>query len=188
MSQILVGVLTGIASSLIASLIFIRFFVGKLGPVFKISSIIAKSEENEIDREGRMVRRCWYRIKFINQSRFPAYDVRVNLFRVSAKVAQGRNGTEYTHTFEEVPLHRSSLAVVKQLNPSDRDAFYAVRVRTQEDIESGWEDGKVYYMIEVTGCNALTGLRKCQTQTFVNPRRCLREGYYVNGQDLNVYH
>jgi hypothetical protein len=182
LASILVGVLTGLASSVAASFIFLRFYVNKLRPKFEIGKHIAW--ESSVD--GKRV----YRIKLINKSSFRAYDIKLNFYKVTSTHAGGAPSIHSTPPqifhFENVPLSSSQIDCLEKFDPKDPNAFFALQVRCFESLELNWPSN-AFLRISVSGSHSLTGLRGSETYDFPNPKSSLREGVFFSGYDLVVH-
>jgi hypothetical protein len=180
--SILVGVLTGLASSAAASFVFLRFYVNKLRPKFEIGKQIAwESSEGG----GRI-----YRIKLINKSSFRAYEIKLNFYKVTSTNAGGASSIHSTpaqiYHFEDIPLSCNQIDCLEKYDPKDPNAFYALQVRCFESLERNWPTN-AFLRISVSGLHSLSGLRGSETYDFANARSCLLEGVFYSGRDLDVH-
>jgi len=179
---IIIGVLTGLASSAGASYIFLLLYINKLRPAFEIGSQIAW----ENGEDGRTL----YRIKLINKSSYRAYDIKLNFYKVTSTNAGGSTSTHSTpaqiYHFEEIPLRSNRIDLLEKYDPKDPKAFYALQVGCFEPLVDKWHSN-CFLRITVSGVHSLSGLRGSQTLDFPNAKSSLREGVFYNGSDLNVH-
>jgi hypothetical protein len=175
---IVTGVLTGVLSSFVASLVFI-WFINRIRPIFRISNYIARN----VSGDGLVT----YRVKFINKTRYRAHDIRVSLFRVTPNRAVGDHRENDLHSFIKVPLSKEHIEFLAPFNrsKSDRDAFYAARVRVMEDMKSEWRERNTYYRLEVSGHHSISGTRWCVIKEFANANSIV-DGEFYHGADLRV--
>jgi hypothetical protein len=175
----IVAILTGVASSFAASLVFI-FFISRIRPKFVISKSISKQS----DENGNFV----FKIKFINKTRYRVNDVNISLFRVRQKIASGLDvpNLGYHHTLERIELRRCNIAYLEKYDLNDRNAYYAVRVTILENIEVDWIPGSSYYRLEVSGIHSLSGIKWCATRVYGDPSKCVKTGVFSFGSDLEV--
>lgn len=180
-ASIAVGVLTGLASSVAASLLFLRLYVNRLRPKFVIANQIAW----ESTGNGGKI----YRIKIINKSRFEAYDIKINFFKVTSTHSGGssrnRSSPPQIFHFEEIKLSSNQMDCLQKYDERDSDAFYALQVRCFESLESLWPSNG-FLRVTVSGCHSLSGLRGSVTHDYT-PKSCLCEGTFYCGSDLNVH-
>lgn len=179
---IVVGVLTGLASSAASSFVFLRLYVNKLRPKFAIGKQIAW----ETDINGSRI----YRIKLINTSSFRAYDIKLNFYKVTSTHAGGASSNHSTpaqiYHFEDIPLSSNQIDCLEKYDPKDPNAFYALQVRCFEPLDRNWPSN-AFLRISVSGLHSLSGLRGSETYDFTSSRLCLREGVFFSGRDLDVH-
>jgi hypothetical protein len=181
LTSILVGVLTGLASSAAVSFAFLRFYIDKLRPKFAISDQIAWESAGG---GGRV-----YRLKLINKSRFRAYDIKIKLYKVTSTHSGGSlpgNSTPpQIYHFEEIQLSSNEMDCLEKYDEKDPHAFYALQIRCFESLESAWPSNG-FLRITVSGCHSLSGLRGSMSHDYT-PKSCLRQGSFFCGPDLNVH-
>jgi hypothetical protein len=133
------SIITGFIGSLLVVL-----YLYRLRPNIEISKYIS---ERVIDGKTR------YGFKMINRSSYPVLDVRIVLELVSPISVPG--GHVYSAT--KIELVNGHFFVVKKFDRSDKDADFAFRVGTFEDIRSIWTGEGQYLRISIVGRHALSG-------------------------------
>ena len=184
MVTILVSVVTGVASSLVASWLFLQLFVKKLRPKFEISPYIAEEPNGDS---------FLYRFKAINKSGYRCHDIRMRLYMIQPSIGAGLTQTDrsvgpvsvYNH--EIIPLSMEEFSSLDRYDKKDAKAMYALRIRCFENLRDIWRPGVSYLRLEISGCHAVSGLRETYSREFVNPQQCIKPGVFHNGSDLNVY-
>ena len=173
MSEIIIGVLTGVLSSLAASSIFL-FFLFHFRPKLDISPYIAVRE----DEEGTA-----YILKVINRTPREVIDIRCELTLMTP--------TNVTHgviiSATHLNLRKSYSFHLEKYDKKDKDAKYAARYVTYENLESKWPDDKVSYLqLRILAKDSLSGFSKFFSQSFYTKESCLVKGSHKFGDSLDV--
>jgi len=144
--------LLSIASSLIASIIFLFLILFGLRPKIKISNIIVL----DIDENNE---EC-YRIKFYNTSIFSAYDVNVDLIELEERPAEPFGKHVY---YKKIDLTRSNFSVIQHWLPSmmcKNYAHHCTQVKTYSKVRDTLKDNHRSLQLKITLRHGLTGLSK----------------------------
>ena len=164
----------GILSGLVASAMFL-LFMSQFRPRMAISPVIAKYT----DPEGNVK----YSIKVINHTPKPIINIRAVMY--IATPYNVPKGTIYTT--KPVKLKTSEALDMARFDKKDKDANYAVRFVTFDNLEECWtqqELSKVIFKIYAT--HALTGFGRTCVMEYHEKRTCLKEGNFAHGNSLDV--
>ncbi len=184
MITVLVSVVTGVLSSLVASWLFLQLFVKKLRPKFEISPYIAEEPNGDS---------FLYRFKAINKSRYRCHDIRMKLYMIKPSIGAGLMqegkslGPVSVYNHEIIPLSMEEFSSLDRYDKKDDKAMYALRIRCFENLQAMWTPGVIFLKLEISGCHAVSGLRETYSREFVGPQQCIKRGVFHNGADLNVY-
>jgi hypothetical protein len=127
-------ILTGVASSFVAALVFLGF-MHCIRPKIQISTHIAR---RALAAGGHD-----YAIKVLNRSRRALLDLYPRLQIVHVTLPPGGH---HLMTAESIELRRSHFFLLRGYRKSDRDAHYAVRFSTTEDLGGKWHDREHSYV------------------------------------------
>lgn len=155
-------ILLGAVGSLIASFIFLFLVLILFKPKIKISPFMCRYKHDEIDKQE------FYFIKIVNLSFFGAYDINAELLELDRYPAlNGMMNTRY----KSLTLVSNKVSHIPGYLPSKlrRDAPYAVRLRTKEDIASILNSEYKSVVIKISLRHGLTGLVKVHSKEYVNP-------------------
>lgn len=169
---IVIGVLSSIASSFIYLLA-----VSTIRPKGMVSQHIAYS----INSDGRQA----YVIKFINKTRRPIINIQATL-HVMRSVSVP-NGIIVT-TLGEVPFTRSNPILIAGFKRRDKNAEYAFRFRTFEDLATLWgsEQG-TFVRFRVVASDSLSGFYRIFQHDYHDKGACIVEGQFEFGQSLKIH-
>lgn len=141
------AILTGIATSFVASIIFTVIFTS-LRPKLKISDLVAIRQSNNTTS---------YKIKVINKSRYAAINVKaelsyINLFSVP-------NGVETNSS--KIELNKSEIFLLDKFNLKSENASYTYMFVTTKNIQNGLEAGnKNYLILRISATHSLSNMGK----------------------------
>ena len=166
-TDIPLSVVTGFAGSL-----FVVLFLYRLRPRIEFSPQIS---ETVLDKHP-----C-YGFKMINRSPYPVLDVRVVLELITPKSVPGGQ----IYSAKDVPLINGNFFVVNKFDPSDRDANFAFRVRTTEEIRQNWTGEGQYLRLSVVGRHALSGFYGVFQQRYYT-KGDIKPGSHQFGLGLDV--
>lgn len=185
MGTIIVGIFTGIISSLLASSVFLLVLY-RIKPNILISRKISKHKIGE---------RTVYQIKIANFTSRPVVDVNYALYRVRRELMSSANGkSDEVKWLSEVNL-RSVTKRIPELsafnpcpnNSGEHNTDYACRIQTEEDIEAGWVDGKTYLRFVVYATDSLSGLNQVFSHEYTYKNECLLLRPFRTGDLLEVW-
>jgi hypothetical protein len=154
------SMLSGILSSIIASFVFLFIVLIFFKPKMRISPFIIKGKFGKDEQAD-----CFF-IKLINVSLFSAYDLHFELFEVDHYPAV--NG-HINHRFKPIEAKLNHISHVPGYRPSwlIKNAPYAIRVRTSEDLLKIIEDEQKSVMLKVSLRHGLTGLVRVISKEYV---------------------
>ena len=164
------SLLLGVISSLIASILFLRY-LASLTPKLEISNRIGKSV-----REGRTA----YSIKIINRTNYEIVEVRAKLLLMRPEApptpqtqatgtALSRNNAlkpKIIWNSAELGLKRSETFSLGKFDPKDADARYAYRFISFDDIEGMLSEG-AWVELRIYCRHSLSGFGRVFSQRFL---------------------
>jgi hypothetical protein len=173
------SVLTGVGSSIVASIVFL-IFLARVRPRLEISSVIAK-EPSKTDPTVTV-----YRIKIVNRSRRPSVDLCVQVFTERRAKAPGGGDVIVLR-----PLHPQIQSNMLPGRPmrlrNDRDARYARRILLKEDIESRWsDDTDDSVLVRVFARDSLSNFGRQFERRFEYKTSALVEGRFEHGMSTKI--
>jgi len=151
----------GLTYALVASFLFLFIVLFLFKPKIRISPFLCKYKFSDFDQ------RDYYFIKIVNISLFSAYDVQVELLQVDWTPA-GNN--QMNNRYTSLSLVRGSISHIPGYRPSwmRKNAPYAIRVRTAENIANILEDEYKSVMVQVSLRHGLTGLVRVVSREFAS--------------------
>ena len=141
------AILTGVATSFVASIIFTLIFTS-LRPKLEISDLIAIRQNNNL---------TYYKIKVINKSRYDAINVKaelsyINLFAVP-------NGLETNS--RTISLNKNELFLLAKFDLKSENAAFTYLFVTHENIQNGLEAGNRHYLrLRISATHSLSNMGK----------------------------
>jgi hypothetical protein len=150
-----------ILCSIVASFIFIFLVLILFKPKIRISPFICKGKYMDGDDTD------YYFIKLINISLFSAYDVSFELLEVDRYPTP--NG-QMNNRFRPLSLVLNHVSHIPGYRPSSlrKNAPYAVRIRTSEDINKILANDYKSVMVKVSLKHGLTGLVKVHSKEYTD--------------------
>lgn len=174
MIEYILAIIIGVLSSAVASLIFL-LFLNRIRPKIIISDQIARGKSTK----GNII----YRIKVINKTSRSIMDIKATLHRVRTVVVPG--GT--IPKVKEIPLKRSEIMELPKFDPKDKEANYAYRFITYENIEEIWEhDTMEYLRFRIYARDSLSGFGKVFIKDYHTKRNSIKEGDFEVGNSLEI--
>lgn len=174
MIEYILAIIIGVLSSAVACLIFL-LFLSRIRPKIIISDQIAK----EKSIKGSIA----YRIRVINKTHRPIMDIKAQLHRVTLIVVPG--GT--IPKVKEIPLKRSEIMELPKFDPRDKEANYAYRFVTYENVEEIWgDDTKSYLRFRIYAKDSLSGFGKVFIKNYHTKRNSIKEGSFKVGNSLEI--
>jgi len=169
-----ISIIIGVLSSLTASFVFL-LCLSRLRPKILISSQIAKGKTSQ----GETV----YRIKVINKSKRTIINVKANLHLMTPKVVPGG----LIVNAKMIQLKREDPMQIAMFNLKDKEASYAFRFQTYEDIETIWEnDASSYLRFRIFAMDSLSSLGKVFRQDYHTKRNSIIDGEFEFGNSLEI--
>lgn len=172
-AELITSLLVGVASSAMASLIFL-FALFRLKPHIIISPFIA----DETDREGHP---C-YVFKIVNRTSYPIHDVQCELLIASPENVEG--GVVWSN--KKISLVKDRMFQLGKYSKRDKDALYAWRFSTHENVNSLWNDGHQQVRLKVMARHSLSGFSSAEAYTFHVKRGAIIKGSHCFGAKLGV--
>jgi hypothetical protein len=175
MIDIFISIVIGIISSFVSAFIWLYFF-GTLRPKIDISPEIAK-DINASDGSPA------YIIKIINHSRRPAMNIRAKLSLIKPFIVpQGQ-----VKLSKPIPLKSDEIFSLKQFSNNDRDADYAFRFVTFENLEDLWSNDETHFLVfRVFALDSLSGLGKLFEKKYTMRRNTIKKGSFVFGNSFEI--
>jgi hypothetical protein len=166
-------IVVAIFSSFVASSFFL-FFLRNLRPSIDISKVIAVEEKQDC---------TVYQVKIINRSPRNVVDLRAELLLVKSVNVPGGSVLRT----EVIPLKKDKAFILSAFNANDKDAQYALRFTTTEDMEKLWSDEDTQHVVFRIYCHDETsGFGKVFSQEYRIKRNALKSGQFHFGNDLAV--
>jgi hypothetical protein len=165
------NLLIGVASSLVASTLFIGLLY-RLRPNIAISSEIARHTQSNGS--------YGYGFKFINRSIYPAIDVQVEIALYTPRaIANGQINDS------EVLVNYKRFSVDAQNDPTEAysNEFW---VTYTGRLEQRWKDDSQYLVVRIIARHALSQFSSVRTQHFNRKETCVKDGQFANGSSLRV--
>ena len=168
-------VILAILVGLITSVIFF-YILSKFRPKIDISKAIAKGADK---KDGRPI----YRIKVINRTKYPIIDIKAQLHIFeNQQTANGEIWKSMT-----IELKRSDPIVIDKYDKSDRDALYAYRFVTYNDLEALWGYDNVQFLrFRIYARHALSGFGTFAYQDFRLKRNSIKVGDFSKGDTFEI--
>jgi hypothetical protein len=170
------AIITGVISSLLASLIFLLFLFC-LKPKLKISSKIARY----ITPEGKKV----FLIKVINCSFFKLIDVNVELFIQNPINTHGGKNLR----LHKLVLKRDKIWYIEKRNTlfsKSEYATYAIIFNCLDDIDKEWQaDGSTLHF-KVICKHGLSGFQKVNTRHYYDKSTEIKDGKFIHGRSMEI--
>lgn len=166
------SILVGIVSGLLASYIFVKYYIQKNVPNVVISSYISF-----IEHKGRNV----YMFKFVNKTDVPIFDVRLELTLMqSVGALDGRDIIN-----DDISLADDFFSYIPTKDNNDIHSLHAYRAHTDEDIRQIWGNNTSFLRLTIMAKHSLTGLNKVFFRDF-NHNSCIDDKDFEQGDNLNL--
>lgn len=181
MNTIVVAIVTGIISSLLASSIFL-IVLYRIKPNVLISSRIAK----RIGEGNKVI----YEIKIANFTSRPVVDINFSLYKVELiSTTNAHREAESIKWLEEVPLRNGARRIpeLAPFNPCIKSTDYACRITITQNIEEWWNDLDVYPRFVVYAKDGLSGLNQVFFCNYTVKRDYLSVENFTTGHLLQIW-
>lgn len=164
----------GVLSSLVASCVFLYVFLARLRPQIAISPFISIQDDGAGKR---------YVFKILNKTSRPIINVRFRVATVTPKSVPG--GLVFRSV--TLKLKRDEVFYLNKYDLGDKNAEYAQRFSSYEDIESCWDEKNGGYIIlQVIATDSLSGLSSVFIHKYHTKSESLRVGSHRFGEHLDV--
>jgi len=168
----LLSLLFGTISGLIASYLFLMFFLKRKRPKIDISPHISKIE---IDGETNFL------FKFINKTETEIFDIHIET--MFYKPIGDVNGSNLRG--KDIKLKDDFMAYIPAELIQDTHNLHAIRLRTTEDLISKWSDESSFIRLTIIAKHSLSGLNKVFFKDFLS-KDCISTKKFLSGNNLNV--
>lgn len=170
--EFFISLITGVITGLIASYIFLVYYLNSKRPKIEISkyisNVIIDGEEN-------------FMFKFINKTKVEIFDVQVELtFHKPIGDVKGKNlrGTD-------IILKDNFISYIPPKSKNDIYNLHAMRIRTTEKILDLWSDESSFIRLTIISKHSLSGFNKVFVHDF-NSKECITNKKFQSGDDLEV--
>ena len=124
-----------------------------------------------------------YRIKIINRTRRPIINIKAQLHLMTPSVVP--DGIIVKS--KEIQLKRSNPMELSRFDRKDKEARYAFRFLTYQDLDTLWEDDiHSYLRFRIFAMDSLSGFGKVYTQDYHTKRNTLINGDFEFGDSLEI--
>jgi hypothetical protein len=165
------SILTGVAASLVASLLFL-WALCKIKPKIEISPYIA---DQTIDGRHR------YAFKIVNKTRSRVFDIKVQVLLIQPVQVHGGP----VNNVHEIKLLKDHFFEMGPYDSQDVDAHYALRFGTDYDLRTRWHSDTQYLRVNVVCRHELSGFSTVKSVVF-NTKGIIRVGKHEFGTGLEV--
>lgn len=170
--DLLLSLFVGVFAGIIASYIFLMYFLRKKKPKIEISTHISKRKF-----KGKIN----YFFKFVNNTNSEIFDIRVEpkfykpVGDIKGKNLQGKDIKLVDDFFMHIPCNKED----------DKHNLHAIRIRTLEKLDDEWTDDSSFIRLTIIAKHSLSGLNKVFFKDF-NTKDCITTKKFVSGSDLGV--
>ena len=172
MEQYLISLIIGILSGIVASYLFLMYFLGRKKPIIEISEHISK-----VQFKGETN----YFFKFVNKTDSEIFDVRVEA--TFFKPVGDLNGTNLHGT--DITLKDSFFMYIPKNTKEDQHNLHCMRLRTVENLEEKWTDPSSKIRLTIIARHSLSGFNKVFFKEF-NSIRCISTKQFISGDSLEI--
>lgn len=170
--QIFLNAIIGVITGVLASYIFLTFYLKYKRPKIGISTQIS--------------RQLWsgnknFFFKFINKTNTDIFDVSIEL--VLYKPSGAVNGTNLVG--KQIELIDDFKAYIPAKCKTDPHNLHAIRVRTIIDLDKEWKDKSSFLQLTIIAKHSLSGLNKVFHQTYMS-KECISNSKFKSGDDLSL--
>ncbi len=169
--MIVVSILTGVAASLAASGLFLWVLV-HFKPKIEISQYIA---DISTDSDPR------FAFKIINKTKSTIFDVKVQALLINPVQVHGGP----VNDVYELSLIKDDFFEMGPFDKKDKDAHYALRFGTTDDLNSLWSQDTQYLRLNVVSRHAISGFSNVASVIF-NTKGIIKKGKHVFGEGMDV--
>jgi hypothetical protein len=170
--ELAINIVVGVLSGLLSSALFF-FLLRGLRPEIEISPAIARSTQGGY---------TYYDFKIVNRSSRSAINVQAHLVLATQTNVQG--GPIYKTL--GIELTRNTFFELGAFSEEDKDAAYALRFTTVEDIEGMWANESIHLRMRVMATDSESGFSKSFMHDFRVKRNAIQDGQHEFGRSLAV--
>lgn len=170
--DLILTLIIGVFAGVIASYVFLMYFLKRKKPKIEISNHISKVKfKGEIN----------YFFKFVNKTDSEIFDIRVEpkfykpVGDIKGKNLQGKDIKLVDDFFMHIPYNKGD----------DKHNLHALRIRTLEKLDKNWIDDSSFIRLTIIAKHSLSGLNKVFFKDF-NTKECITTKKFVSGNDLGV--
>lgn len=170
--EFLISLPLGVISGVIASYLFLNWYLNKMKPVIHISPFISNVEH--LGEES-------YFFKFVNRTNSEIFDVHIECtFHKPVGDFKGRNlmGTD-------VLLKDNFASYIPSESCSDLFNLHARRLRTTQNLLKDWKDDSSFIRLTIIAKHSLSGMNRVFYRDF-NSVDCITTKKFISGNDLGV--
>jgi len=172
MEQHLISLVIGVLSGVVASYLFLMYYLGRKKPIIQISEHISK-----VQFKGETN----YFFKFVNKTDSEIFDVRVEA--TFFKPVGDLNGTNLQGT--DIELKDSFFMYIPKNTKEDQHNLHCMRLRTVEDLEEKWVDDSSKIRLTIIARHALSGFNQVFFKEY-NSKRCISTKQFISGDSLEI--
>jgi len=170
--EYLIAIFIGIISGVLASYLFVKFYIQQNVPVIELSPCISF-----INHNGKDV----YMFKFVNKTDVPIFDVKLELTLMeSVGAVDGRDLVS-----KDLYLEDDFLSYIPNKKATDTHSLHAFRVYTKTDINTEWSNNTSFLRLTIMAKHSLTGLNKVVFQDY-NHKDCINNKPFEQGDNLKT--
>ena len=170
--ETIVNIVVGIVSGVLSSVVFF-FMLRRIRPQIEISPVIAKLSQGGY---------TYYDFKIINLSKRAAINIQAHLVLATQTNVEG--GPIYKTV--GIELTKNTFFELGPFFEEDRDAYYALRFTTVEDIDTMWANDSSHLRLRVMATDAETGFSRAFMRDFRIKRSAIKAGQHEFGKSLAI--
>lgn len=172
MENLLISLIIGVLSGVLASYLFLIYYLGRKKPKIEISEHISKVKFNDETN---------YFFKFVNKTDSEIFDVSVEA--TFFKPIGDLNGTNLQGT--DIELKDSFFMYIPKNTKEDQHNLHCMRLRTIENLEEKWADSSSKIRLTIIARHSLSGFNKVFFKEF-NSIRCISTKQFISGDSLEI--
>jgi len=169
--MIIEPIITGVAASLTASLIFI-WVLYNFKPLIEISPCIA---DQTVDDDHR------YAFKIINKTHSRIFDVKVQVLLLKSVRVHGGP----VNSVNEIKLLKDHFFEIGPYDLKDEDAHYALRFGTDQNLRDLWSSNTQFLRVNVVSRHSFSGFSKVESFIF-DTKGSIKKGKHEFGKGMDV--
>ncbi|MEM7550886.1 MAG: hypothetical protein AAF363_14480 [Bacteroidota bacterium] len=169
--EILTGIIVGIGSSFTASIGFLWLYISKKRPKILISPHISRTTFS-----GKQ----YFQFKFVNKTRSPIYDIKVNLSSATPTGSINNRGIMYKY----LEIKHPNLNYVPKEDSKDDYNLHARRLWSSDDFDEILEDENVELQLEIIARHDVSGLTSILSKNFT--KNSIKNGEFPSGNELLI--